>query len=107
MSNLRENNLHNIRLMINKDEYWDFFVDKDRYGRYSFGSGLYDGCLISYIDACKDECVSGDTWLFSTKDYAWDDATSIDNTLYNISYTGTDNGLFRFRKDRISNEDFW
>lgn len=107
MSNLRENNLHNIRLMINKDEYWDFFVDKDRYGRYSFGSGLYDGCLISYIDACKDECVSGDTWLFSTKDYAWNDATSIDNTLYNISYTGTDNGLFRFRKDRISNEDFW
>lgn len=107
MSNLRENNLHNIRLMINKDEYWDFFVDKDRYGRYSFGNSLYDGCLISYIDACKDECVSGDTWLFSTKDYAWDDATSIDNTLYNISYTGTDNGLFRFRKDRISNEDFW
>lgn len=107
MSNLRENNLHNIRLMINKDEYWDFFVDKDRYGRYSFGSGLYDGCLISYIDVCKDECVSGDTWLFSTKDYAWDDATSIDNTLYNISYTGIDNGLFRFRKDRISNKDFW
>jgi hypothetical protein len=107
MSNLRENNLHNIRLMINKDEYWDFFVDKDRYGRYSFGSGLYDECLISYIDACKNECVSGDTWLFSTNDYAWDDATSIDNTLYNISYTGTDNGLFRFRKDRISNKDFW
>ena len=107
MSNLKENNLHNIRLMINEDEYWDFFVDKDRYGRYSFGSGLYDGCLISYIDVCKDECVSGDTWLFSTNDYAWDDATSIDNTLYNISYTGTDNGLFTFRKDRISNKDFW
>ena len=107
MSNLKENNLHNIRLMINGDEYWDFFVDKDRYGRYSFGSSLYDECLISYIDACKDECVSGDTWLFGTSDYAWDDATSIDNTLYNISYTGTDNGLFTFRKDRITNKDFW
>lgn len=107
MANLRENNLHNLKLMINKDEYWDFFLDKDRYGRYSFGDRLYDGCLISYIDACKAECVSGDTWLYSTDKYSWKDGTSLVNTLYDISYTGTDNGLFTFRKDRISNEDFW
>lgn len=107
MANLRENNLHNLRFNINKDEYWDFFVDKDNYGAYSFGNGLYDKCLISYIDVCNKECISDNNWLYSVKDYYWNDSISIDNTMYDISYTGTDNGLFQFRKDRISNEDFW
>ena len=106
MANLKENNLHNLKLMVNKDEYWDFFVDKDTYDVYSFKNGLYESCLISYIDACNKECVSGDTWLFSSKDYSWENSVSIDNTLYNISYNGLDNGLFQFRKDKISNKEF-
>lgn len=107
MANLKENNLHNLRLNINKDDYWDFFVDKDNYGAYYFDNKLYDKCLISYINACDKNCLSGDTWLYSLKDYYWKDSVSIENTMYDISYTGTDNGLFKFRKDRISNEDFW
>ena len=107
MANLKENNLHNLRLSINKDDYWDFFVDKDNYGAYYFDNKLYDKCLISYINACDKNCFSGDTWLCSLKDYYWKDSVSIENTMYDISYTGTDNGLFKFRKDRISNEDFW
>ena len=106
MANLKENNLHNLKLMVNKDEYWDFFVDKDTYDVYSFKNGLYESCLISYIDACNKECISGDTWLFSSKDYSWENSVSIDNTLYNISYNGLDNGLFQFRKDKISNKEF-
>ena len=106
MANLKENNRHNLKLMLNYDEYWDFFLDLDGYAPYSFGSGMYDDCLISYIDACNPNCFSGDTWLYSTDDYSWESGTSIDNTLYDITYTGTDNGLFRFRKDRISNKDF-
>ena len=106
MNNLKENNRHDLKLMLNYDEYWDFFLDLDGYAPYSFGSGMYDDCLISYIDACNPNCFSGDTWLYSTDNYSWESGTSIDNTLYDISYTGTDNGLFRFRKDRISNKDF-
>lgn len=106
MANLKENNRHNLKLMLNYDEYWDFFLDLDGYAPYSFGDGMYDDCLISYIDACNPNCFNGDTWLYSTDNYSWESGTSIDNTLYDISYTGTDNGLFRFRKDRISNKDF-
>lgn len=106
MANLRENNIYGLRLMLNKDEYWDFFVDKDTYSPYAFGDGLHEDCLISYIDACDAECVSGDSWLFGNGDYSWESGTSVDGTLFNISYVGTDNGLFTFKKDRISNKDF-
>ena len=107
MSNLKQNNLHNLKLIINKDEYWDFFVDKDRYSHYNFSNGLYDDCLCAYIDICNDDCVSGDTWILSTNNYTWENSVSIDNTMYNISYTGLDNGQFQFRKDRVSNKEFW
>lgn len=32
MANLKENNFHNIRMNINKDEYYDFFVYMIRMG---------------------------------------------------------------------------
>lgn len=107
MSNLRENNRHNLKMIVNEDDYWDFFIDRDPFSYYSFGNGLYDNCLISYIDVCNPNCVSGDTWLLGDNKYNWESGTSIDNTLFNISYTGLDNGLFGFRKDRIGNKDFW
>ena len=107
MANLKDNNYHNLKLRVNKDEYWDFFINKDAYGRYSFNSNtMYDNCLISYIDTSLPECYSGDTWLFSTKDYQWESAYTVSNTLYNFGYTGVDNGFITFRKDRISNKDF-
>lgn len=107
MANLKDNNYHNLKLRVNKDEYWDFFINKDAYGRYSFNSNtMYDNCLISYIDTSLPECYSGDTWLFSTNDYQWESAYTVSNTLYNFGYTGVDNGFITFRKDRISNKDF-
>ena len=108
MANLKDNNYHNLKIRVNKDEYWDFFINKDSFGRYSWNSNsMYDNCLISYIDTTLPECVSGDTWLYSTDEYQWESAYTIDNTLYNIGYTGIDNGLITYRKDRISNKDFF
>ena len=108
MANLKENNINNLQLRVNKDEYWDFFIDRDSYGHYSFDdSKLYDECLISSIDLSKKECYDGDSWIYSSNDYSWENALSVGDTLYNISYTGLDNGLFQFRKDRILNQDFW
>ena len=31
MANINVNNYNNLKLLINKDEYWDFFVNKDSY----------------------------------------------------------------------------
>ena len=108
MANLKDNNYHNLKIRVNKDEYWDFFINKDSFGRYSWNSNsMYDNCLISYIDTTLPECVSGDTWLYSTDEYQWESAYTIDDTLYNIGYTGIDNGLITYRKDRISNKDFF
>jgi len=107
MGNILNNNRHNIKLNINYDEYWDFFLNKDSYGSYVFdGSKLYDKCLISYIDTSIGECTVVDDWLYSTTSYKWESGTSIGQTLYNVGYTGVDNGLIRFRKDRISNAEF-
>lgn len=105
MANLKVNNYHNLRLRINKDEYWDFYVNKDSYGSFKL-NGLYDECLISYIDLCDPECTDMTEWLYSKNSYSWDKALANGYTLHNITYTGVDNGLFTFRKDRISNKDF-
>ncbi len=108
MANLKENNYHNLKLRVNKDEYWDFFINKDSYGSFNFSSkNMYDNCLISYIDASLPECYSGDTWLFSSSNYQWENAYTTKYTLNNIGYTGIDNGLITYRKDRISNKDFF
>lgn len=107
MANLKENNYHNLKIIVNRDDYWDFFINKDAYGRYSYMvNSMYDKCLISYIDTELDECVSGNTWLFSTSGYSWESAYTTSYTLENIGMTGVDNGLITFRKDRISNSDF-
>lgn len=101
MANLKVNNYHNLKLRINKDEYWDFFVNKDTYGYFKDNS---DSCIISYVNLADADCDSG--WLQSNNKYTWEDAISVGYTLYNITYTGVDNGLFTFRKDRITNKDF-
>ena len=107
MANLKVNNYHRLKFRFNKDEYWDFFVNKDSYGYYgSNPNELYDKCLISYIDLSDSDCIGEDNWIYGKNDYTWDKSISLEHTLYNITYTGVDNGLFTYRKDRISNKDF-
>lgn len=107
MANLKENNFHNLRMNINKDEYYDFFVYKDSYGSYNFKNEYSKDGIIAHIDLCNNECYEGNEWIYGKKDEIWENSKAIDNTLYNITYTGFDNGLFNYRKDRISNKDFF
>ena len=108
MANLKDNNYHNLKIRVNKDEYWDFFINKDSYGHFLSNSNrMYDNCLISYIDVSLPECYSGDTWLFGSSNYQWESAYTTTYTLNNIGYTAIDNGFFSYRKDRISNKDFF
>lgn len=104
MANLNINNYHNLRLSVNKDEYWDFFVNKDSYSYYGFNNdGESDKCLISKIRFSNED---EDGWIYSDFGYFWNRSVSVGYTLYDITYTGVDNGLFTFKKDRISNKEF-
>lgn len=107
MSNILQNNFHNLKIRYDLDEYWDFFIAKDdSYGGVDNDTVIND-CLCSYIDVCDKRCTpSGNTWLMSIPDYSWDKSTAIAHTMYDITFTGWDNGLFNFRKDRIMNKDF-
>lgn len=105
-NNIFNNNRQYFNLKINYDEYWDFYLNKDIFQPYSFDdSTLYDKCLISYIDLENSSCIEND-WIVSMDNYQWEYAISNGETFYNIGYTGVDNGLIQFRKDRISNKDF-
>ena len=68
MANLKVNNYDNLYSRLNGDEYWDFYVNKDSYGSFRIPNGLYDDCLISYIDLCDTECTDGSEWLYSKAD---------------------------------------
>lgn len=105
MANLKVNNYHKLRFKINKGEYWDFFVNHDSPGCFlnDGEGGFYDKCLISYMDF--PDSAMGD-WAYSNDKYSWENSISLGHTLYNITYTGVDNGLFTFRRDRITNKDF-
>ena len=107
MANIINNNFHNLKLKINNDEYWDFFVNKDYFPSYYSDSGtMYDKCLISYIDAEVDECVI-DNLLVGHKSYVWEYNNVIDHTMNNIGFTGLDNGLISFRRDLHNNRSFY
>lgn len=109
MANLWENNLHNLKIKLDLQDYWDFFINKDSWGsKLSLGKTLYDKCLISYIDIANEECVENKEWLVGKEEYVWESAiTTSSYTLNNIGYTGIDNGLIKYRRDRISNSQFY
>lgn len=95
-------------LRVNYDEYWDFYLSLNNSSSYSHitnGVALSDKCLISNIDStCFNP--NDDKWLQSKSDNIWNNATSIKHTLYNIGFTGLDNGLVNFRRDQIDNRKF-
>ena len=106
MSNIINNNFHNLRLQVNNDEYWDFFMDKSSSTDYKLICGqLTKKCLSAYIDMAEYDCVFENT-INSLDDYVWPNAVAHEYTLKNIGYTGFDNGLLYFKKDEISNKDF-
>lgn len=106
MSNLLLHNKHNPRIRISYDEYWDFFLNQDFYKCSVYPNNSFTTeCLTSYIDFSNELCIDGE-WVYSLPTYNWESCVATDYILYNIGYTGVDNGLIRFRRDRISNEQF-
>lgn len=92
---------------LDRSEYWDFFLAQEEMYFAPIGNGsLTERCLSSYIDLSDTVDCYRDGNLIGMRDYVWDDAINNGITLSNIGYTGVDNGLLTFRKDRITNEEF-
>lgn len=105
MQNILNHNRTPFITRLNKDDYWDFFLSQSNLSYKPKSEGLSDGCLVSYIDTNDPDCVWFDS-LMSKQKYTWDEAINNGLSLYNIGYTGVDNGLLTYEKDKIANEDF-
>lgn len=105
MANIIDNNFQNVKLKLNKEDYWDFFINQDDYSYSSYSGQFYDNNLISYIDLSSSVNIFGNE-VHGDNNYVWGESYSNNSTLINIGYTGFDNGLIHFRRDRILNSDF-
>lgn len=106
MANIINNNFHNVKIKFNKEDYWDFYINQDDNVSYSFSDdSFYKNNLISYIDFSSPECILMDD-VNGLSDYVWDGAYTNNAVLNNIGYTGFDNGLIQFRRDKIDNKKF-
>lgn len=103
MSNYTLNNIKRFHIHINEDEYWDMHINHDDLGD---GIDPNESCLASYIDTDFNECISGDS-LISLSGYTYDKACSYGLNLNNIGLTGVDNGQIKYRKDKITNKEFY
>lgn len=105
MANIINNNFNFYKLKPYRSEYWDFTLNKDM-GQYSQNNfQTADENLITYIDF-TDKSLFNDTFVNSYNSYKWSKAYSTDYVLENIGYTGFDNGLLYFERDKIRNEEF-
>ena len=108
MGNLRDNNRQNPKLRVNMDEYWDFVVSHDALPCSNVSDGEFCGDnIVSYIDVTDPECVDGEEWIQSKPDFVWENGYANEHDMINIGYTGVDNGLYKYRKDRITNQEFF
>jgi hypothetical protein len=106
MANIINNNFNFYKLKPYRGEYWDLTLNKNMYqsAQKEFKS-LYDEKIIAYFDLTDKSSFDG-IFVNSLGDYKWENAYSTNYVLENVGYTGFDNGLFYFERDKIRNEEF-
>lgn len=102
MSNYTLNNIRRLITHIEEHEYWDMHLNESYNGSMSNNNE----CLISSINTEAPECINGDE-LLSLSDFFYKNGCYNGITLSNIGYTGVDNGLIYYKKDTITNEQFY
>lgn len=102
MSNYTLNNVRRSITHIDETDYWDMHLNSHG----SCGDVLSESCASVVIDTTNDVCLSGNE-LTSLENYFYSEACSHGLKLENIGYTGVDNGLMSYRKDRITNREFY
>lgn len=112
MANIKINNTRKLDFKIRKDEYWDLMLSKDE----AYGTVFdYDGsdCLAAFITPEIHDCIRyfDQGKVFSS--VSWGEAINSGDdeqsgvTLYNIGFTGVDNGLVFYDKNLIDNTQFF
>ena len=94
--NIKNNNIRSLKIKLRNDEYYDFMIYKGE----SLPSYISDDCIVAEITPDSEK----DGKYISNK--VWSDSLNNGVILDNIGFTGVDNGIISFRKDRISNADF-
>lgn len=96
--NIKNNRDKSIKAKLYNGRYYDF--------------SLYRGGIMIYDKAYIDSLAIADFSDLDIKDnklyskIEWSKAINEGVSLYNIGFTGVDNGLISFRKDRITNKEF-
>ena len=96
LKNIKHNNVRSLKFKLRNDKFYDFM--------------LYRGeCGSSFIG---DDCIAAEITPYGEKNgkfispYVWGGSVNNGVILNNIGYTGVDNGIITFRKDKISNAEF-
>ena len=106
MANIINNNFNFYKLKPYRGDYWDLTLNKDMNQSYQKRFNKhYDDNLIAYFDLSDKSAFDG-IFVNSVGDYKWEKAYATDYVLENIGYTGFDNGLLYFERDKIKNEEF-
>lgn len=101
MSNILNNNRVPFITKLNCRDCWDFCLASDNL-HYMSPVNL-ETCTVTTIDLNKGDCVWFDV-LYGNKE--WEGAVNDGIMFNNIGYTGVDNGLISYKKDRLSNKNF-
>ena len=88
-----------------KDRYFDFVLSMFNGKGIGINGNLTKKCLSAYIDLSDKACYE-DGRIVSKEEYMWDGAVNDGAELKDIGFNGMDNGLIKFDKDTISDEEF-
>lgn len=112
MANIKINNTRKLDFKIRKDEYWDLMLSKDE--AYGTAFDLDDNaCLAAFVTPEIEDCIryfdkgkvfSSVSWG-SAVNSGDDELSSV--TLYNIGFTGVDNGLVFYDRNLTDTTTFF
>ena len=112
MANIKINNTRKLDFKVRKDEYWDLMLSKDE----AYGTAFDwddNACLAAFVSPEIDDCIRyfDKGKVFSS--VSWGEAVNSGDdkfsgvTLYNIGFTGVDNGLVFYDRNLVDNTGFF
>lgn len=107
MSNILNHNRNIFEIDLIKEDYWDFHLSIDNNSGGDLSDALVERCLSTYIDISDDECIWFDD-IRSKNRYVWENAVNdSDFSFGSFGFTSVDNGRTYYRKDTITNREFF
>lgn len=106
MSNIINNNFKIFKLKLYKGDYWDVVLNKDIQNFiYQLSDSEINERAVCYINLEDINCIT-ESGVKTLSNNVWGNAYSVGYGLDNIGYTGFDNGLIYFERDRVCNKEF-